>query len=65
MGRRVVVLNVLRALKIFKKIVKQSKFPFYKLGYVCKEKVLIDDVDFGKTKFLKEKYETSLIKKID
>ena len=44
---------------------KQLNFPFYKLGYVCKEKVLIDDVDFGKIKFLKEKYDTSLAKKID
>mgnify|MGYP001452034176 CR=1 FL=1 len=51
--------------KNFKKIMKQSKFPFYKLGYVSEEKVLIDDVDFGKTKFLKEKYDTSLAKKID
>ena len=51
--------------KDFKKIIKQSKFPFYKLGHVCGEKVLIDDVDFGKINFLKEKYNTSLAKKID
>ena len=51
--------------KDFKKIIKQSKFPFYKLGHVCNKKVLIDDVDFGKIHFLKEKYNTSLAKKID
>ena len=51
--------------KDFKKIIKQSKFPFYKLGHVCGKKVLIDDVDFGKINVLKEKYNTSLAKKID
>ncbi len=51
--------------KDFKKFIKQSKFPFYKLGFVSKDKVLIDDVDFGKIKFLKEKYNTSLEKKIN
>ena len=51
--------------KDFKKILKNSKFPFYKLGFVCKEKVLIDDIDFGKINVLKEKYNNSLSKKID
>ena len=37
----------------------------HKLGFVSKDKVLIDDVDFGKIKFLKEKYNTSLEKKIN
>ncbi len=51
--------------KDFKKIMKNSKFPFYKLGFVCKEKVLIDDIDFGKINVLKDKYNNSLSKKID
>jgi len=51
--------------KDFKKFMKQSKFPFYKLGFVSQKKVLIDDVDFGKIRFLKEKYNTSLEKKIN
>ncbi len=49
----------------FKKILNKLKFPFYKLGYVCDDKVLIDDIDFGNIKLLKEKYNTALEKKIN
>jgi len=49
----------------FKKILKKFKFPFYELGYVSNDKVLIDDIDFGNIKLLKEKYNTALEKKIN
>ena len=49
----------------FKKTLKKFKFPFYELGYVSDDKVLIDDIDFGNTKLLKEKYNTALEKKIN
>ncbi len=50
--------------KVFKKFMNKSKFPFYKLGHVLRGKVLIDDIDFGKIKFLAEKYNTALEKKV-
>ena len=49
----------------FKKTLKKFKFPFYELGYVSDDKVLIDDIDFGNIKLLKEKYNTALEKKIN
>ena len=49
----------------FKKTLKKFKFPFYELGYVSDDKVLIDDIDFGSIKLLKEKYNTALEKKIN
>ncbi|MBH76291.1 MAG: phosphoribosylformylglycinamidine synthase II [Flavobacteriales bacterium] len=51
--------------KEFKKTLKKFKFPFYKLGYVSDNKVLIDDIDFGNINLLKEKYNTALEKKIN
>ena len=49
----------------FKKTLKKFKFPFYELGYVSDDKVLIDDIDFGNIKLIKEKYNTALEKKIN
>ena len=49
----------------FKKTLKKFKFPFYELGYVSDDKVLIDDIDFGNIKLIKEKYNKALEKKIN
>ena len=48
----------------FKKTLKKFKFPFYELGYVSDDKVLIDDIDFGNINCLKRSI-TQHLKKIN
>ena len=48
--------------KEFLSLLRKSKFPYYKLGEVSLEKVLIDDVDFGNISKLESVYSNSLAK---
>ena len=48
--------------KQFINLLRKNKFPYYKLGQVSLDKILIDDVDFGNIQKLESIYSSSLEK---